>query len=226
MNAATSIAANYLDSTNPLYKGNAKTDETARFNYLFQVGLNTSALDPNVLWSSDWGNPPNQDGFFAATASFPQVTFEENNLILAEAYAKTADDVNALNFLNAERSYMNGGGYINSGYISLGNKFLPYTLLDFGPIGIANPNGLSENQALLTEVLKERYVTFIGQVEQFNDVRRTQNFLKIPVATTAKGTVLPQRFFYAQDEINTNKNTPKLAPADLFKPTTANSTSY
>ncbi|MEO5967290.1 MAG: hypothetical protein ABIP68_04640, partial [Ferruginibacter sp.] len=82
---------------------------------------------------------------------------------------------------------------------------------------------LSQQDALLTEILKEKYVTLIGQIEQFNDVRRTKNFLAIP---PVRGTELPQRFLYAQDEINTNPNTPILTTADLFRPTPANSTPY
>lgn len=224
MNADGAVAAAYLDSSNPLYHGNAKTDETARFNYMYQEGLNTGALDPNVLSNYDgWGNDANQDGFFGGAVSFPVVTFEENNLILAEAYAKTNDNTNALAALNVERAYMNTGGYINTGYISSGLKYDAYTIADFAPGGIANKGGVAVSQALLTEILTERYLTLIGQIEQYNDVRRTGNYLKIP---TTKGTTIPQRFFYAQDEINTNPNTPKLAPADLFKPTTVNSTAY
>lgn len=223
MNSEGAIAAAYLNPDDPLYHGNAKTDETARFNYLFQTGLNTGGLDPNVLVDFDWGNDPSENGFFGATTAFPLVTFEENNLTLAEAYSKLGDNTNALASLNAERAYMNGGGYINSGYVPLGLKYSAYTITDFAAGGIANKTNLSTSQALLKEILTERYLTFIGQVEQFNDIRRTKNALGIP---PVKGTTIPQRLFYAQDEINTNPNTPKLAPADLFKPTTVNATAY
>ena len=68
-------------------------------------------------------------------------------------------------------------------------------------------------------------MTFIGQIEQFNDVRRTGNALGIsPTVTTT--TVLPQRFLYPQDEQNTNPNTPTVNAGDFFKPTTANATAY
>lgn len=79
--------------------------------------------------------------------------------------------------------------------------------------------GLSKNTALLREIVEERYVTFIGQLEQFSDVRRTKNEIGLVPVT---GSSLPQRFFYPQSEINTNANTPKLIPADLFKPTEVN----
>lgn len=223
MNADGAIAAAYLDESDPLYHGNAKTNEGARFNYLYQPELNTGGLDPNVLVDFDWGNATEENGFFGATTSFPLVTFEENNLILAEAYAKTNNNTAALTALNKERAYMNTGGYINSGYYANGLQYDPYVIADFAPGGIANKTTATESAALLKEILTERYLTLIGQVEQFNDVRRTKNALNI---TPVRGSSLPQRLFYAQDEINTNPNTPKLSTADLFKPTTINNTAY
>lgn len=224
INADGAYAPSLLDAASPAYKGNAKTNETARYNYLYQQGLNTSGLDPNVLVDFDWGNDPSQNGFFGASTSFPLVTFEENILILAEANIKLGNFNEALNALNTFRAYMNNGGYINTGYRAAGLKYEPYQAIDFLPlVGIANPGGLSQNEALLMEILKERYVTLIGQIEQFNDVRRTKNKLGIPPIT---GTKIPQRFFYPQSEINTNRNTPKLSSSDLFKETPVNTTPY
>jgi len=228
MNAADAAAPTYIDPSSDLYKGNAKTDETGRYNYLYQVGLNTNDLDPNVLVSFDWGNDPSLDGFFGASTPFPLVTYAENNLILAEALLKGADNTGgALAALNVHRAYMNTGGYLNSGYVALGAKYEPYVVTDFAPGGIANAatSGQSVSQALLREILLERYITFIGQVEQFNDVRRTKNYLGIKLKTTT-ATKMPQRFLYPQAEINTNPNTPILGATDLFKETPANTTAY
>jgi len=228
MNAEGAIAPALLNPSSPQYRGDAKTDETARFEYLYQPGLNTGGLDPNVLSNFDgWGNPANQDGFFAGNASFPIVTFEENQLILAEANMKntTPDAAAALSALNKHRQYMATGGYIDNGYLPDGYKYDDYDLGDFNPGGIANPaaSGLTQSEALLKEILEEKYVTMIGQIEQFNDVRRTKNLLGIPPTT---GSKLPQRLPYPQDEINTNPNTPKPAAGDLFKETTANNSAY
>ncbi len=224
MNAEGAIAPAYLDATSDTYKGNSKTNETARFEYYYQTGLNTGGLDPNVLVDFDWGVPTEDNGFFGASTSFPLVTFEENKLILAESYVKGSNNLqSALDALNAHREYLNTGGSINTGYLADGYEYDNYTLADFNAGGIANPGSLSQGNALLTEILKEKYVTLIGQIEQFNDVRRTKNFLKIPPTT---GSSLPQRFLYPQDEINTNPNTPALAAGDLFKTTTVNSTPY
>ena len=228
MNAEGAIAAAWLDPSSPSYRGDAKTDETARFEYLYQSGLNTSGLDPNVLSNFDgWGNPASQDGFFAGETSFPLVTFEENQLILAEALMKnsTPDATAALQALNKHRQYMATGGYINSGYLPDGHRYDDYDLSDFTPGGMANPtaSGLTQEQALLRKILEEKYVSMVGQIEQFNDVRRTKNLLGIPPTTGAK---LPQRLLYPQDEINTNPNTPKLVAGDLLKETTVNNSAY
>ena len=76
---------------------------------------------------------------------------------------------------------------------------------------------------MLKEILIERYLTLVGQIEQYNDVRRTKNYLGI---TPVKGTKIPQRFFYAQSEINTNPNTPAVNASDLFVETPVNTTPY
>jgi len=227
INADDTYSVGILDPSSPSYRGNAKTNEGARFNFLYQPGLNTGGMDPNVLADFDWGNATEENGFFGANESFPLVTYQENLLIQAEAHLKkTAPDfASALAALNEHRAYLASVGdtYIRSGYHSLGLTYEPYTALDFAPGGIANTGTLTANQALLLEILEERYITFIGQIEQFNDVRRTKNALGI---TPTTGSKLPQRYLYPQSEINTNPNTPKLGAGDLFTETPVNSTPY
>jgi hypothetical protein len=213
-----------LTQSDPLYKGNAKTDETARLNYLYQEDIYVGGLELNSISTDFDGTAPDDSGFFGSDSKFPLVTFEENILILAEAYAKTGATVSALASLNIFRAYMNNGGYISSGYAANGLKYDPYTIADFLPIvGIANKTNLPSDQALLREILLERYVTFTGQLEQFNDVRRTKNFIGV---TPKQGTKIPARFLYAQSEINTNPNTPSVVAGDLFKDTPINTTAY
>lgn len=216
-----------LDSSSQNYRGNVKTDERARFKYLYQEGLNTGGIDPNVLCDFDWGVPTEETGFFGANEKFPIVSYQENMLILAEANMKKPlpDPVAALSALNDYRAYLAdpAATYIRSGYHSSGLQYDPYLITDFAPGGIANQGALSANEALLVEILEERYITFIGQIEQFNDVRRTKNILGIPPVT---GTKLPQRYLYPQSEINTNPNTPKLGGGDLFTETPVNTTPY
>ena len=216
-----------LDATSSKYRGDVKTNETARFEYFYQTGLNTQGLDPNVLCSVEtfWGVPSSLNGFFGANVSFPLVTFSENQLIIAESQLKqtASDPVAALDALNRVRAYLNTGGTISSGYLADGYKYLPYLITDFAIGGIQNKGTLSVSQALLNEIIEEKYVSLYGQIEQFNDVRRTKNLLGI---TPVTGTVLPQRILYPQSELNTNPNTPKLVTGDLFKPLTSNSTPY
>jgi hypothetical protein len=237
MNADGAFSVDLLDATSAIYRGNSKTNETARFIFLyfdnnnppdFYPGINnTGGIDPNVLSDFDWGNDPSENGFFAANERFPIVTYQENLLIIAEANIKqlTPNLNAALDALNTFRQYLGdeSSTYIRPGYLSLGFEYEDYSLADFAAGGIANPGSLSAQDALLKEIIEERYITFIGQTEQFNDVRRTKNLLGI---TPVTGTKLPQRFLYPQSEIDTNPNTPKLSSGDLFTETPVNATPY
>jgi hypothetical protein len=83
-------------------------------------------------------------------------------------------------------------------------------------------SSLTPDQALLREILEERYVSFFGQIEGFNDMRRTQNetLVRVPVLPNS-GTQLPQRFLYPQSEIDRNTSTPSPIPG-LFVRTPVN----
>lgn len=186
-----------LDPGNAAYRGNAKTDESARFAFAF-----TGAEGAYDL---------NYDGMWAATASFPLVTAIENELILAEAEWRGNNDPDAaLAHLNNVRAML--AAQFPAG------SYEPYTLVDFDAGGIASRPGLSRNDALLYEILEEKYVSLMGQMEVFNDVRRTDNYLELPPTT---GNQLPQRFLYPQEEIDANINTPDPIP-DLFEETPIN----
>ena len=180
-------------------RGGYLTGASAFAPALLQTRGETARL--NALYKDAPGNNAvlNVEGFFGPSASFPLVTYSENQLILAEANLKKVplDNSAALVALNNHRGYLNT---IYGGYVNL-------------------------MSADLNEILKERYITFIGQIEQFNDVRRTKNALGIsPTVNTT--TVLPQRFLYPQNELNTNSNTPPVSVGDLFKPTPVNDTPY
>ena len=72
---------------------------------------------------------------------------------------------------------------------------------------------ISANEALLREILEERYVSFFGQIEGFNDMRRTQSETNVRVPITPNiGTQLPQRFLYPQSEVDRNSSTPSPIP--------------
>jgi hypothetical protein len=223
MSADAALAPKLLDAADATnYRGNIKTNEEARFNYLFLAGGTASdagVYDLNVLCDFDWGVPSDYNGFFGGTTSFPLVTYQENILTLAEAKIHNDDFTGSINALNEYRVFLNAGGYLGAGYKTLFNHtYDAYVAADFETGGMENHGG-TKNESLLKEIIEERYVTFIGQLEQFNDVRRTRNAIGL---TPVSGTTIPQRFFYPQSEINTNPNTPSQLPIDLFKPTTVN----
>ena len=194
------------DITN--YRGNAKTNETARYNFLFEV--NSTGVQPNTI-----------NGLAAIDAPAPIVTYEENLLILAEAGLRSADFDTGLGHLNEFRAFMAAGGYMrNANPADI--LYDPYDAADFNAGGMENPDNIGANDALLREILEERYVTFFGQIEGFNDTRRTNNesVVRVPVQPNT-GSELPQRFIYPQSEIDRNSNTPDPIPG-LFDKTPVN----
>jgi len=222
-------AAMLLDSTTAVHRTNAKTKEDARLNYYYIPGAGIYVggnYEPNFLVDFDWGSGPGNDGFFGATTSFPMVTFEENQLILAEALIKSNDLTGSLDALNTLRNYLNNGGYWSPGYNDPDNYahlYLPYDASDFAPGGMENADNIADNDALLREIIEERYVTLTAQLEVYNDIRRTNNLLGIPVK--AGNTTIPLRLLYPQSELNTNGNVPS-SGVGLFEATKANTTPY
>jgi len=228
-------APTLLDPSSANYRGNSKTNENGRMNYYFAPfaywgGLNTGAkYDPNVLVTFDWGTAAKYNGFFGAITSFPLVTFQENALLLAEANAKLGNTQPAIDALNNLRAYYRTGAqfgastaYINDPDLG-GVKYDDYVAADFNAGGIENADNISASQALIREVLEERYVTLIGQIEGYTDMRRTGNFLKIPYAPGK--TDFPRRLLYSQIEVNTNPNVPTTG-VGLYDPVTSFSTPY
>jgi len=160
-------------------RNNAKTDETGRFGYYFVKDYYTSC-DPNLV-----------DGIFATTQNFALVTYAETQLILAECESRLNNDAQALVHLNNVRAELNTkyGTYSN------------YVLSDFGPGQMLA--GATQSEALLKEIMMEKYVSMYGQIEGWTDIRRTNNLIGVPANT---GSDLPQRFLIPQSEINANSN--------------------
>jgi hypothetical protein len=72
---------------------------------------------------------------------------------------------------------------------------------------------------LVNQILEEKYCTLIGSFQVFHDLRRTKNIIGVPVKNSTASTI-PQRFIYAQNEINTNESFPGVV--DIFTPTPIN----
>lgn len=209
MDAKGALSLALLTSTDKASRSHAKTIERSRLNFLFTTtNLNTSAT-----------------GYFGQAASFPLATYAENLLILAEAETRLNGFDKGLARLNTFRAYMNTGGYIGTTFLTTGNfKYDPFVTADFASGGIENPTtkAISVDKALLREILEERYITFIGSIEGFNDVRRTLNEtdVRVPVVPNT-GSKIPQRLLYPQIEVDLNTSTPNPIP-DLFTPTAVN----
>ncbi|PGH40375.1 MAG: hypothetical protein CRN43_03375, partial [Candidatus Nephrothrix sp. EaCA] len=95
------------------YRGNRKTDESARLWWYYAPGgldHSSAAYEPN--YSCPKHKKYNKySGFFGNNTSFPLLTFEETKLILAEAYMKQSapEPEKALAQLNALRQHYNTG---------------------------------------------------------------------------------------------------------------------
>jgi len=194
------------DFTN--YRGNDKTDETGRYNYLFQI--------------TEHGTQPNTaNGFAAQQEPSYMVPFRENLLILAEAGFRSQGFDKGLEHLNEYRSFLATGGYMTNAKSS-DLKYDAYEPADFESGGMENTDGISKEDALLREILEERYVSFFGQLEGFNDTRRTEKETLVRVNVVPnEGSQLPQRFLYPTTEIDRNENVPDPIP-DFFEPMVIN----
>lgn len=200
-----------LNPVGDLYRGNSKTNEAARFTYYY------TGATPDLNSSAG--------AFFGAATSFPLVTYAENLLIIAECEARLNGFAAGLQALNDYRSYLNAGGDIPDPFLSAGTfKYDPYAEDDFEAGGMMNPgtSALDTEEALLKNMIEERYICFIGQIEGFNDLRRLRDETNINVGLPPnQGNKIPQRFLYPQQEINGNTSVPSPIP-DLFSPTAVN----
>ncbi|MBS1663401.1 MAG: SusD/RagB family nutrient-binding outer membrane lipoprotein [Bacteroidetes bacterium] len=202
-------AVGLLNPASASYRGNSKTNETARYNYLYSGAV--PALNVAV------------GAFFYSKTSFPMVSYAENLLILAECDFRLNGFAAGLSRLNDYRAYMTTGGYIGSTFLTATNhNYDAYIAADFNAGGIANKKSLSPDNALLANILEERYLTFVGQIEGFNDIRRTQKESAVTVSVPPNtGSQIPQRFLYPQSEVDGNSSVPKPIPA-LFTATPVN----
>lgn len=214
-----SYAARLLDPSTTLYRGNAKTDESARYaftyneEYFSPYGLN--------IYGGDYGGT---NGKFGSDSAMPMVTYGEMLLIIAEADARSSFSTGLASY-NTYRNLLNTGysiGIDNSGYDGEIFKYLPYVAADFAAGGMENNSGtaLTDQNALIREIFQEKYIYLMGSYESFTDYRRSNNAAQIQLKSGKAGT--PQRFLYPQVEINANPNTPSPVPSVVTKTTVNN----
>jgi starch-binding outer membrane protein, SusD/RagB family len=228
--------AKLLDPSAAEYRGNAKTDESARFSFCYNQEY-FSPYGLNIYSTDYWGEKGGKDngypdnGKFGSDSDLPMVTYGEMLLIIAEADAR-AGFANGLASYNNYRNLLNkgysiGAGSVKSGFLAntgyydgadqLTFKYDPYVAADFAAGGIENKKAtvLTDQNALLREILEEKYVYHMGSFESFTDYRRTNNAAEIKLKTGFAGT--PQRLLYPQVEINANPNTPNPIPTIVTK---------
>jgi len=188
-------------------RNHAKTNEEARRAYLT---INESRAV--------------EEGVAGRLEPMPLITYAENQLILAETATRTMSLNEGLDYLNQLRAELNAGNVFPSLADSLALVYEPLAAADFQAGGIENPDGISETRALLREIIEERYVSGFGQYIPFNDARRLRKDdqdISVPIPfNIGSATQLPERFIYANSELNANSQ----APPDpgLYSPTEVN----
>jgi hypothetical protein len=183
-----------LNADTANYRGNAKTNETARYNY---YKIDETSGDGNL-------------GVIERFEPMPMVTYFENQLIKAEAAARTSSFADGLGHLNDYRAWLASGGRINDTYNdSASILYEAYEAADFASDGMENPDGVSADIALLREIIEERYVSGFGTYMPFNDHRRLrgdgETALIPPFSlNTSAASEHVERIPYAQDELSSN----------------------
>lgn len=178
-----SYMSRLLKEGEDIYRGNAKTDESSRYDYYVS---SANGLSYNTT-----------DGFAAQTASFPVISFEEVQLIRAEAAARLGVTDDAIAAINAVRA---------SNAVKHGATYDAYVLADFEADGMASNGQSTVSMALIHEALFEKYCSVIG-LPVFQDVLRTNNAIGVPIKN-ANETTIPQRFIYPASEEASNSNFP------------------
>lgn len=215
LDASEALLPMLLNPESDQYRGNSKTDESARFYFYYNNRDNSGGAIATIPNTSS-------TGVFANHADFPLVTFEENLLTATEALVRTGDFDGALNQLNLYRNHLQSGGFLSThGVTNLPSTYAPYESPDFANGGMLNQSGTTADMALLKEVLLERYISFYGQITGFNDVRRTRSEEVGVKLTPNAGSTLPERILYSEAEINSNENAPRPVP-DIFTRTPVN----
>ncbi|MBL0740839.1 SusD/RagB family nutrient-binding outer membrane lipoprotein [Chryseolinea lacunae] len=198
LTAKNAFLALMLDPAVATSRNNTKTNETTRFKLFYSKSADGD-YDINV---SD-----EVPSYFGTAASFPLMSAFENKLIAAECAARLNGVAAGLAVLNEHRALLRAE-YPTGTYTD-------FVAGDFTSGGLENADGKGDLDALLREILEEKYVSLYGQIEVFNEIRRTNNAVGVPPNS---GDRIPQRFLYSQNEINANTSTPNPIP-DLYTKT-------
>ncbi|MBK8878264.1 MAG: SusD/RagB family nutrient-binding outer membrane lipoprotein [Haliscomenobacter sp.] len=200
----TSYLITLINPANANSRNNAKTQENARHAYLL--------LDER--------NGGNNKGAANSLEPMPLITYQENQLTLAECAARTQGFDQGLQHLNAYRAALASGTVFKKINAADPLKYDAYVAADFDNGGMENATNLAPLRALLREIVEERYISFFSQWLVFNDARRLRKSdsdiaVKFPL-NTPTATKYPERIVYAQNELNANENAKEPAEGIYF----------
>lgn len=137
----------------------------------------------------------NDNGYFGKSASFPIMDWYETQFILAEAEVRLNNDEASREAFNAIRRQLARDYNAEFPEVEIGGA------------------------TLYRVIMEEKYITMVGSIQTFHDMRRTNNIIGVPVKNTLAPN-LPQRFLYPETERNTNSNFPGVV--GLYEPTPIN----
>mgnify|MGYP003330219152 FL=1 len=111
--------------------------------------------------------------------------------------------------MNDYRAWLASGGRLNDTFNDSANiLYEAYDAADFADGGMENSDGVSADDALLREIIEERYVSGFGTYMPFNDHRRLRGEgktnLNVPFPLNPGGSIHVERIPYAQDELSSN----------------------
>ena len=132
------------------------------------------------------------------TAPMTIASFHETQFILAESKFMQGDEAGARQHLNNVRSDLR---------------------VQYSSDATGFPDSVATGTDLHLQILEEKYITLMGELVTFHDLRRTRNAIGVPNKQGAIGASnFPQRYLYPQSELDTNPNIPASLP-DFFDPT-------
>ncbi len=205
MGSRNAFMESLLDPNNAGSRNHAKTDETARANY-YAIVDNSASGNLGVVNENE---------------PMPIITFRENHLILAEAGFRSQGASVGLQRLNEFRTYLSGGGWINSNFSGDPLTYEAFTMDDFANGGIENPDGIDPDRALLREIMEEKYVSGYMSFLPFDDIRRWRkgdsDIAPAVPRNTPTASALPERLPYSSNELTSNANAPNPEPGIFAK---------
>ncbi|MEM6803113.1 MAG: SusD/RagB family nutrient-binding outer membrane lipoprotein [Bacteroidota bacterium] len=202
---ANSYMIQLLDTANTASRNNAKTNEGARLGYY--------SIDPS-------GGSANS-GVIEQFEPQNLVSYAENQLILAEAGARTNGFATGLGHLNELRAWLNTGAMVNANFNTLPIQYDAYEDPDFEAGGMENADGIDKTRALIREIIEERYISGFLMYMPYNDARRlraSDSDVAVPyILVDGPNPPYPERMPYSDDELNSNENAPSEDPGIFTK---------